>query len=200
MPKRSKRFIHADAPLIETPERFGRFDRKTGAWVGRPQEVGDALIAADSDRPRERATVRRIATAVDKLREAGAVNDDHVHAADRFARDWSFGTGQPMRASEARFLGVDLGSAAHADGISVRTIDAASAHRKACAAVGRAGSARLIGFACLDLSLSALSDDADAPIKRQDVRGALISDLERLREHYAEEARARGRASNTGGR
>ncbi|HWL81650.1 MAG TPA: hypothetical protein VNR89_11895 [Roseomonas sp.] len=88
-----------------------------------------------------------------------------------------------------RFLGVDLGSGAHADGIHYSTIDAATRFRVAAAAVGEASTRRLMAFVTDGLSLVAVSAKTD--MSRQDLAGAIVADLERLAEHYAEVDRTR---------
>lgn len=177
------------------PERFGAIDPKSGAWLGRPQSLEDAEVAMDPDRPREKSRVQRVASAVDALWRGRAIGDAERDAAYRWHRDWSRGTGHPLRASEARFLGVSLGGAADAEGISTATLDAATRHREACAAVGPAAAERLVLFCCMDVSLRAAAALLDADgrrVSRNDISGMLIADLERLAQHYAAVDRLKG--------
>ena len=142
-------------PSKPTSARFGHADTRTGAWIGRPQELGSDAVALDADHPLELTTVARVQSGVLALLQAKRITGSQAAAASRYADDWSRGTGHPLRASEARFLGVSLGGAASSDGVPVSVLDAATRHREASAAIGQSATARLLAYACLGTSLSA---------------------------------------------
>lgn len=176
----------ANQSIIDKPTaaRFGTLDRKSGEWRGRPQQLGSDEVILDPQQPKDTSKVARILTGVLSLRQSNKISDAAVVAASRWHADWSRGTGHPLRASEARFLGVSLGGAASSDGIPCGQLDAATRHRQAAQAVGKKSTERLLAYICLDLSLKAAA--AILGVSRQDLGGALISDLERLVEHYHE--------------
>ena len=181
-----------------TASRFGHADTRTGAWIGRPQELGSDAVALDPARPQDLTTVARVQSGILALLQAKRISGSQAAAATRYADDWSVGTGVPLRASEARFLGVSLGGASHADGVPIRVLDAASRHREASLAIGRTATDRMTAFACLGTSMTAAAKLLG--IDRRDLGILLIADIERLAEHYADIDKSRDKASWNAGR
>jgi hypothetical protein len=172
--------------VVESPvERFGHLDEDTDKWIGQPQETVTDTLALDKDKPEDKSRVTRIQNGALALFNEGRITTGMLTAATRFADDWSTGgTSRPLRASEARFLGVSMSCAGSSDGFPVYQIDAASRYREACAAIGTRATERLNTFVCLGASFRAA--EKLLGVDRKALAAQLVADLERLTEHYSE--------------
>jgi hypothetical protein len=188
--KRRKR--HAGKSAQSTPITLTGHE-VDGKWLGRPLELGVDNISLIPDGPKE--PVARVLTGVRYLHQAGKIEDRHLLASERWYADVSRANGSPLRASEARFLGVDLGGPGSAVGIADTAVEASTRHRAAVRAVGHDSAERLNAFIVDGLSLRAMallmSPDADPATRKAktrmtaaDLTGALVADLQRLTEHY----------------
>jgi hypothetical protein len=173
--------------------RFGIPDASTGTWIGHPQESTTGDVVLDKAHPDDKTRVTRIQSGAIALHQSGRITDAQLATAGMWYDNWSIGTGHPLRASPMRFLGVSLGGAASADGVPVRQLDAATRHREAVAAVGKAGTERLMAFVCEGSSLQAAAKILG--VGRQDLSAQVIADLERLTEFYDSVMKAKDRKS-----
>jgi hypothetical protein len=47
-----------------TSKRLGTMDKKTGTWIGRPEELGSDIGVLDAAHPEDRSTVQRVRSVV----------------------------------------------------------------------------------------------------------------------------------------
>jgi hypothetical protein len=150
-----------------------------------PQETFTDAVALDMEKPDHKSRVTRIQNGALTLFNEGRIDQGMLVSAIRFVDDWSMGgTSRPLRASEARFLGVSTSGPGSADGIPISQIDASSRNREACQAVGAKATERMNTFCCLGASFQAA--EKLLGVERKTLAAQLVADIERLSEHYSE--------------